>query len=66
MRLLLFFVGGRTMNFNKAPCGDCVYRDKVCPISQNCERYKKYNALRKARNRWLDKLKEKEDGKRIR
>ncbi|MDD3122651.1 MAG: hypothetical protein PHC62_03925 [Candidatus Izemoplasmatales bacterium] len=54
------------MNFNKAPCGDCVYRDKVCPISQNCERYKKYNALRKARNRWLDKLKEKEDGKRIR
>lgn len=46
------------MNFNKAPCGKCVYFDKLCPVSQTCEKYKSYNTLRKARKNWLNKVKE--------
>lgn len=51
------------MNFDKAPCGKCVYFDKVCPISHECEKYIKYNKLRMLRKQFLLG---KKNGKRIR
>lgn len=44
------------MNFDKAPCGKCVYFDKVCPISQSCEKYRRYIKLKRMRYEWLKEI----------